>query len=134
MLIIKQPPKIYKLIKNKFKVQYEDVVIAYYPNIYVKEGKLPFHKLTHEKVHLERQKEIGVEEWWNRYLNIPMFRLDEELRAYRAEIKDIIESNMSKVYKEELIEQLLKDLTGEMYGSIIDYDTAKIMLNIPIFI
>lgn len=130
MQIKRTPPAIYLKIHNKFNIQFKDIVIAYYPDIYVKEGYLPESKIVHEKVHLERQKEIGVVWWWERYLSDKKFRLQEELMAYQAEI-DYIYGPHSKTllqYRDARVEQLLREISSTMYGNIISYEEARKIL------
>ena len=46
--------------------------------------EVPPFLIAHESVHCERQGD-QIEEWWDRYLADPAFRLQEELPAHAAE-------------------------------------------------
>lgn len=129
-MIKTQPPAIFLKIHNKFKVQFKDIVIAYYPDIYVKEGYLPTSKMVHEQIHLDRQEKIGVVKWWDKYLSDKRFRLHEELMAYSAEI-DYIYGPHSKAllqYRDIRVEQLLQEISSSMYGNMISYEEARKLL------
>lgn len=130
MQILKTPPPIYLKIRQKFHVKYEDIVIAYYPNIHVREGFLPQHKIRHEMVHINRQKEIGVVEWWDKYLKDDKFRLTEELEAFKEEIK-FIQSPFCRYLESDkklLVDILLKEISGKLYGNLLTYEEAKRIL------
>lgn len=42
--------------------------------------------ITHEKVHLEGQRKAWVIPWWIKYAFNPKFRLEAEVRGYKAQI------------------------------------------------
>lgn len=91
--ISKLPPPNYEGVRERLKVphKFEDgLVFAYYPYIHVYRGKLSPDLIVHETTHLERQKEIGVDVWWNEYVNSEQFRFKEELLAYRAQYKWVV--------------------------------------------
>ncbi len=90
--ISKLRPEVYQKAKDKFqfKMDFEaGMVFAYYPYIHVYRGSLDEDIAVHECIHLGRQKEMGVEVWWEKYLTDDKFRLNEELLAYRAQYRFI---------------------------------------------
>lgn len=97
--ISKLEPPVYQKAKEKFKFEMDfpaGMVFAHYPYIHVYAGRLPEDVLVHECVHLERQKEIGVEVWWENYLNDDKFRLKEEILAYKAQYRFVQKNWPSK--------------------------------------
>lgn len=82
MKIVSKYPPNYEIMQIVFNPRPE-TVFAYYPYIYNPSGQ-EVHQdiIRHEEVHLERQKIIGVETWYNRYISDPEFRLEEELLSY----------------------------------------------------
>ncbi len=93
--ISKLKPPVYDECVRKFsiKVTFESgLIFAYYPYIHSYKGNLRKDLVVHESVHLERQKEIGVEIWWDHYLNEEQFRFREEVLAYRAQYQWIIKN------------------------------------------
>ncbi len=90
--ISKLPPPVYERAKAKFGLRdfSAGLVFAYYPYIHVYNGKLTSDIRAHEAVHLERQKAMGTEIWWEHYLNEDQFRLKEEIMAYRVQYKYVL--------------------------------------------
>lgn len=123
--ISNQIPPIYGKLQEVFKVNWEEgVVIAYGDTIYSKDP-MPDHLIEHEKVHLAQQAKVGVEKWWEQYINNPHFRLAQELEATRAQVRHINQDPlMSKKEKKQLIEWIADKLCGPMYGRIITYFEA----------
>lgn len=130
-----RPPNFEKIVAVFPLAQRATTIFAYDDVIYVSsEGvMLPPQLIKHECVHLQRQREIGVEAWWDRYLVDEEFRYKEEVLAHRAEYEELvrIESNrdmrrsagrqvtkrlLSPLYKFKATKQrAFKDITGEYY-------------------
>src|SRR3989339_225300 len=51
--------------------------------------------LLHEKAHLKRQKEKGIILWITLYIFSPKFRLNEELLAFKEQIKYLKKLNLT---------------------------------------
>lgn len=87
--ISKLPPVVCERARERFKLGKMDftggMVFAYYPYIHTYTGRLDDDIIVHECVHLERQKLITPEIWWEKYFTDDKFRLNEELLAYRAQ-------------------------------------------------
>lgn len=99
--ISKVVPDVYYKVKERFGIKVDfpaGLVFAYYPYIHVYTGRLSPDLEVHECTHLERQKEIGVEIWWDRYLNDEKFRFHEELLAYKAQYQYILKHYPSKTH------------------------------------
>lgn len=68
--------------------------------------------VVHERVHSIRQHEIGIEEWWERYLTDDDFRIEEEVLAHRAEYEHRIGKHqaqhrrMRRFYMNQTIERV----------------------------
>lgn len=81
-----QPPMI-DLIDAKFHTRDKNVIFAWGDVIYnPRSVRLTVPLIVHERVHGDRQKKIGIREWWQKYLDSPEFRLEEEVLAHRAEM------------------------------------------------
>jgi hypothetical protein len=125
-----EKPEIYDLLKTNFGVNWnKGVIITYGDTIYCK-WKVKEPKLTHEKVHIKQQKEMGVDEWWDKYLSDEQFRLQQELEAYKAEIEWIKENVKGFVLKDKMISKIIMDISSDMYGGIISFNKAKNKLKI----
>lgn len=117
-------PEIYWRLKAKFNVNWDDgIIIANGDTIYSKD-KIPPQKLVHELVHIERQSEYGLDNWWNSYINDDDFRLLEEVLAYKKEydfLKRHIKDREAVFF---YLREMATSLSSSIYGSIIDYSEA----------
>lgn len=104
--------------KEKFPVDF-NTIFAYDGNIYTN-NKLTPDLLVHENVHLEQQKEMGLEYWVENFLNDPEFRLKVEMEAYKKQLASIID--LSKRHKMTLI--CAENLSSGLYGDIISLSEA----------
>lgn len=80
--------------------------------------------LVHEEVHLRQQKELGVKEWVYDFLYNPEARLKFEVEAYRKQLASIKDRNE----RYRVLLQSTRNLSSEMYGSIINYKDAYDLL------
>ncbi len=131
-MIKHEKPAIYETLKEKFNVHWEGqggCVISYFPHIYSKHP-IPLDLEKHEEVHLRQQQEMGVEKWWETYINNKNFRLLQEVEAYKAQIEWINKAIKDREVRFRRVDRLLKDLSGEMYGSLITYSEARKLLGI----
>lgn len=103
-----------------------NIVFTYGTRLYVPGGGLiPSHLKTHEEKHVVQQMKMGVDRWWSEYLINPSFRLEQELWAYRAQYRAMRKKHTSKFQIEQFLLKISKDLSGEMYGNIVDSIKAR---------
>ncbi len=128
-----KPESFFKTLREKFGESADwdkGTVIAVGDTIYAKDD-MPQSLIVHEVTHLEQQKKIGVEKWWNQYLNDGKFRLDQELEAYRAQAQHIKnDPKTSRQVYRSTVSWLAKGLSGSMYGNIISYEEALRLIKI----
>lgn len=120
------PPNI-KEIEAKFG-ELPDGVVFTYGNILYNPGRhyIDLHLMVHEETHAKKQKESGPEKWWEKYLEDPEFRFQEELEAYSRQYKIINEGyNVPRKEKDRLLDKLARDLSSEIYGNIVSFGEAK---------
>lgn len=129
MEIINEKPPIYQKLHEQFGVKWDDIIIAYAPNIYAPRA-FPKQKEVHETIHILRQKEIGVDIWWGMYLEDRDFRLAEELLAYQGEIEWIKQRVETRIERRLLIKQICKDLASSVYQLGITEDKARQLLSV----
>ncbi len=103
----------------------DNVVFTYGDTIYNPHGgEIEDHLEIHELTHSKQQKEIGVKEWWSKYLVDTKFRLEQEVEAYRAQYWFVF-----KLYGRGAATALLRaisnDLASPMYGSILNHKSAR---------
>lgn len=87
-------------------------------------GKLGPELLAHEAVHFEQQDEIGVVQWWKKFLEDEAFRLDQEIPAHRAEYFEYCKGHRDRNERANMLRQLGRRLSAPMYGSIITVNEA----------
>lgn len=85
-IIVGRPPNFDAIVKVFPLAERASTIFAYHDTIYVSEGVMLSTPLVkHERTHLTRQQDIGVDQWWHQYLTDPKFRYDEEVLAHKAE-------------------------------------------------
>lgn len=113
------PPN-YRRISDVLPISGKEIIFAYYPYIYNPSfANLSPDLLLHENVHLAVQKEIGVTNWWNKYLTDEEFRFDQELIAFAAQY-----AYGKKIFKTQVTDQMLHDFSTlliDLYKSDKDY-------------
>lgn len=126
-IIASRPPNFAAIVKVfPFAANY-GVIFAYYPNIYVPSGReLPPQLIAHESVHIQRQKDMGVELWWDKYLADTAFRYNEELLAHQAEYKSLIENATCRQQRRSALKIVAKRLTSQLYGGLVSVKQAAI--------
>lgn len=131
MTIIKneRPPN-FSAIAAKFPLAYgQGVIFAYAPYIYSPHTLvLPVSLIAHENVHIERQKAIGVELWWQRYIDDVEFRFEEELLAHRAEYISLKELAPSRQGRRAALKIVGAKLSQPLYGRMVTAAKAMQMI------
>ena len=98
------------------------VVFTYAPYIYVPGGqRLPPDIYVHESIHLKQQG-ADPASWWTKYLNDSVFRLEQELEAYGAQLAMFNEAP-NRVF-EFMKDRLAQDISSEFYGRMIPFGIA----------
>lgn len=129
-LIHKYPPNIDDVFRVFPEVRYRNnVIFAHYPDIYMpRPGKLPLELLAHERVHLERQKQVGVEVWWSEYLAFEEFRFEEEMLAHRVELKAMLQlAGDNRHNRRSALKIVTRKFLMPIYGYTKNYRPEYIM-------
>ena len=120
------PPNI-KEISEKFKLR-KTVVFTYGNIIYNPgRGKITDDLKVHESTHMRQQAKgpwYGPELWWKEYLKNPAFRLDQEVEAYRNQLIYFKSKNHDVRKVLAFKDKLARDLSSEIYGNLVHYQTA----------
>lgn len=129
MKILRAFPPNYEKIAKRFNLKGKIVVFTYGDILYNPyNGDIPDHLLAHEQIHAEQQKKFPiVEAWWDKYMADDKFRLDQEVEAYRAQYQ-YASAYMSKKLLQNLLIKIATDLSSPVYGSMINYETAKSLI------
>lgn len=99
-------------------------IYTYGNTIYCK-SPLSTEKMVHESIHVDQQKKMGVEPWWDKYFTDVEFRLEQEVEAYKAEADYIRKYTKDRNLKARLIHQICATLSSPMYGNICTFSQAK---------
>lgn len=118
--ILNTKPPVFEQCKEMFGIDWDYTTFAYYPSIHTKDpNSLSDDIIQHEYIHLKRQKEIGTEVWWEKYLTDNQFRLDEELLAYRRQY-NYLKERMDRNELHRLVMFWSHTLGSKSYGFLID--------------
>jgi len=120
-IVIGYPPN-YKKIAKTFTLGV-GTIFTYGDKIYNPDnGGIDKPLLEHEKTHTIQQGN-NIKKWWKKYLKDSEFRLSQELEAYQRQYR-VAKEIYNKPQLFNLLRSIALDLSGEMYGNIIDFDTA----------
>lgn len=124
-IIYGEYPPNYKDIAKAFKIKGRNTIVFTYGNtLYIPSGNKPDkHLMEHEETHARQQLEMGVDEWWDRYLVDPGFRFMQELEAYRNQYRsmNVLPLDARLGY----LNHIATDLAGPMYGDLMTVEEAK---------
>lgn len=122
------PPNI-KEIREAFDLSGLNPVFTYGDTLYNPGGDdiMP-HLMAHEMVH-QRQQGANPKGWWQRYLSDEDYRLRQEVEAYRVQWKAA--KNMPRPSRRRLFRAITEDLSGKMYGNLVDLEKAKYLIMNP---
>jgi len=116
------PPNFDELIKV-FPIT-KTVIFAWGDKIYNPNRiHIPAELISHEEIHGARQKP-DVEGWWARYIEDPVFRIQEEIPAHQAEYKWLME-NGNRHERKSALKIVSKKLSAPLYGQLIKPKQAR---------
>lgn len=72
---------------------------------------------AHELVHLEQQRVIGKDIWWDMYLKNPDFRCKQEVQAYKAQLEYALK-HYDRNYRKALRKHIYASFAGLSAGTI----------------
>lgn len=137
MEIVKDWPPNIAEIRQRFDLTGKKPVFTYGDKLYNPYGyEITGDLMVHEQTHLQQQKDFiyqtgyinGTDGWWGKYLQNDAFRLSQELEAYRKQYKYACE-HYSRQFRRQLLGFIASSLSSKMYGSIIDYEKAKLLIS-----
>lgn len=125
MKIVHAYPPNYTELSKEFNLKGRKVVFTFGDTLYAP-GDEPIagHLLAHEETHSRQQAELGIDEWWSKYLSDTDFRLSQELEAYRQQYA-FIAANYNRAARRKALDHLSADLSGPIYGKILSKSEAK---------
>lgn len=124
MQIKKELPPNHEAIKKVLKTT-KYTIYCYGDIIYNPSGKNIMEDLmAHEEVHSKQQEPMGAENWWKLYIEDPKFRLDQEIEAYKAQVK-YAKDNYQRWLRKKTMEEIVIYLSSDLYGNLITKEEAK---------
>jgi hypothetical protein len=111
----------YENYKRKFPIT-DKTIFVFEDTIYTN-YEMSYDIYFHELKHLDRMNKIGANKWIMAYLQNKDFRLEEELVAYRYQLKKVREQNDREEYAHILIE-CANNLSSPLYGNLVSYSEA----------
>lgn len=127
MEIVYTYPPNYKQIARAFKIKdHQNVIFTYGNQLFVPAGeRIVIDKplMKHEETHARQQRDMGVKEWWSKFLEDPAFRFQQELEAYRNQYRAM--AGLPLADRLGYLDHISNDLSGEIYGNLMTFDEAK---------
>lgn len=131
MKIVNEYPPNYDKIKDVFAVDESAQVVFCYGETVYNPYRLPLRDdlIHHEAVHAKQQDE-QIDEWWQKYIDDPLFRVSQELEAYGQQVK-FIRQRQGELRAIRAAVSFSKYLASPVYGSAITSPEAlKRMLKV----
>ena len=120
-------PPLWDEIDAAFHVKGRKVIYAWGDTIYNPYGMpVPPVLMDHEMVHGRRQGK-DVIGWWRRYIEDPVFRLNEEIPAHIAEYNHMIRQG-NRNDRRQALKLVSGRLSAPLYGGLITKAKAKALL------
>jgi len=124
-IVVHPPVEIYKKAKEKWGVDFKDVIFTVGNMIHHhKDKRLTPELLQHELVHVKQQAAYGVEAWWDRYFEDDEFRLSQEVPAYQVQYQVARENIKDRNQLTKYLFEIASYLSGKIYGNIIGHSEA----------
>lgn len=118
-------PPLFALIDAKFHVAGKPIIFSWGGIVYNPQRiEIPPALWAHEAVHGARQGG-GIEAWWRRYIDDPVFRLVEEIPAHRAEYRQMLAECGNRRARRSYLRQMAKRLAGPLYGRMVTPAAAR---------
>ncbi|MBU0598792.1 hypothetical protein KKF61_07470 [Patescibacteria group bacterium] len=102
----------------------DDTIFVFYDTIYTNKDLTDYYDvLAHELKHLQRQGKIGAAKWIKQYIENSKFRLEEELIAYRHQLK-VVKQTGDRQELSHIYIECCQNISSDLYGNMITYPEA----------
>jgi len=123
--IVKDFPPNYEKIKEILGEAQEGTFYCYGSKIYNPSGiQIPEDLIYHEAIHTNQQGD-KADEWWDKYLKDPKFRMEQEIEAYGEQYKWVSNRVKDRNQLAKFLFKISSILSGKMYGNAISYGEAE---------
>ena len=130
-LVSGHPPNIKKIDLVLGVASSKSIIYTYGDTIYAPGGTSGVSEdlRVHESVHMEQQSAFeSPDDWWDLYLTDTVFRLEQEVEAYRKQL-EFIDLHGNRKQRRESKREIAKILASQMYGNIITRLDAERLLD-----
>lgn len=113
MNLVHTPPPNWDELVTRYGAKWGRTVVTYGMNIHA--AHVPSaNVVAHECVHVVQQTQSGLtpEQWWERYHADPIFRLSQELEAYRAQADFLMKNVKDRNALSREIDRIARDLAN----------------------
>lgn len=121
MNISHEKPKNWQMLVERFGAVWGKTVVTYGDTCHCAKP-LSEDLMVHEAVHVRQQK--NPDEWWARYMMDPVFRVEQEVEAYKEQMDYFRRVLKDRNQLFRIQDKLARDLCGPLYGRAISYDEA----------
>ena len=129
MEIINEKPPIWDLAKEHFAFNPDATFFTWGNKLFnpAKIDPVPMDIIKHEEVHAAQQNhnEEGAKVWWARYMQEPLFRVDQEARAFGVQYKYLCTVNKDRNAQARILHAIACLLSGPTYGNAISHSAAR---------
>ena len=126
-----EKPPVYDNVCAAFGIIPRNTFFTYGDTVYNPDRiMMPLDIVEHEKVHMEQQdhSEAGAEIWWGKYLRDPVFRIDQEGRAYGIQYKFVCSIIKDREQRNRALMRMVGSLSGPLYQNAIGQAEAIEMI------
>ena len=134
-VVVAPPPNFEDILRVFPLASRPGTLFTYGQTIYNPSGiVIPGQIKAHEAVHGQRQgtNEEEIRNWWARYLEEPVFRLEEELLAHRAEYRAFRGWTKDRNAVARQLDYIAQRLCGPLYGGLLTYAAARRMITVDV--
>ena len=125
-IVVAKPPN-WDALNAVFHVeQRRGVIFAFGELIYNPDNvRISQPLMRHEAVHGVRQRRVGVDAWWTRYIEEADYRLAEELPSHMAEYEQFCMDQSDRNARSRYLFECAGRLAGPLYGGLLTRSQAK---------
>lgn len=122
------PPLFDEMLKVFPNAAKEGVLFCWGRVIYNPSGvDVPDYLVAHENVHRKQQGD-NPSAWWLKYMADPAFRIRQELPAHQEEYKQYCIDFPQRNLRRLALTSIAKRLSGSLYGNMIAFEKAKVLI------
>lgn len=127
MRFSREKPLVYEQCRQQFGIDWDKGIVLTYGDVIHCKTDLDDHLVIHESVHIAQQTKMGKDAWWAKYFTDPVFRLSQEIEAYREQWQ-YIQLKYNRHERRKFFHKLASDMAS-MYGGMCTREQAEELLS-----